>query len=1200
MAAAPSLKRRYPGVRHFEERDQIQFRGRAVAAEDLLLRVLSVRLLLQFAPSGVGKTSLLTAGLFPRLRPHHYFPFIVRLNRPDESLTDAVRRSVTDAAADVGLENPVIPRDAQDLWELLAHMQLWTADLLLMTPVLVFDQFEEIFTLRDAHLRDEFARQIGELAAGEPQGTAGELAVTDRHGTPPPAKFVISLREEYLGKLEEFSARIPELFRERLRLTPLSADEARQAIVEPAALPGDDWASPPFGYDEGAIAQLIDFIDGSSSTVRVIEPLTLQLVCRRAEDIAIERGATGGRITLQMQDFDGLPGLDRLVRDHYEEVLRQIEPARARRRAQRMFEQGLLDPSGKRLMLEEGEIERDYEIRASTLDVLVASSVLRREPRNESVFYEISHDRLTETIARHRRVYLPGWVWPTLGGAVGVLAVVGFLLWQQVHLTEQANAATEYANLATEHANAARNEAEYALGQLLGENLVSRLREAGLSDALGQILERSASGTPRDDHAPGLTGVLRLRHEGDIARDSATLAKARDRYHGALAALDALPGSHDVVGVLSAERARIGHALGNVALDAGQLDVAEEHLNGSLRDWKAGLEATTSSRPLDLLDAADSHLVRGRLFSRTGDYHRAQEEALGASRLALRVLKLAYAGQHASALDAAYDTGRAMQVFADAALSLQGTWQDPELADAVVLLAREAARLRPQSFQAHKQLGTAIAMRYAFEPPASRSEWDILLVEGRSLFDKLGADDGNLTMRRERAALETLIGDLIAGCIAKDAGCRGRLPKNEGDRSRIGVLESTGIFRWLASKDPGNRSWHSDVAWALRVQSQQQANVGDPAAISTLQDAIDWTARAAMAPRDLDARWQRATDLVQVATLHTKANHRSEARSAIEGALAQFDDAAGQSVGAQFARLNLFDRAIALLKQLRMDRDAALLQARFKALPQPPDGPAQHSHAKAIDLNQQAIDLTPKADAKGDMKSREDWLRVEQLHVEAVDEYPFDAVLWSNLREASRSAAGLSDTGSPEHALAMRRALMAAWMAKVLQPGDPQYLRSLYAARLDLAVALIKNGGSGIELQALVDRALMDAKEMARDQPASNDSRFHLGDANLGVGYVRHAQRTDGWDEAFRVALLHGEELAKRMPGTAGRHLWLAKHRRDLAERLERDQRLGEAAEQRRLALQACRSALALPAASADERRQAQECLKQSVDVGAR
>src|SRR5271167_925793 len=201
-AEQPKL-RRYPGARSFEESDLIQFRGRERGAEELLLRVLSVRLLLQFAPSGVGKTSLLNAGLFPRLRAHNYFPFIVRVNRTDESLVHAVGRSMRDSADTFGLIDPIIPEGAQTLRELVAGTQLWSRDLRLLTPVLVFDQFEEIFTLRDTEFRRAFAEELGELSSGIARREAvdGADVVLAGETGPVACKIVMSLREEYLGKL---------------------------------------------------------------------------------------------------------------------------------------------------------------------------------------------------------------------------------------------------------------------------------------------------------------------------------------------------------------------------------------------------------------------------------------------------------------------------------------------------------------------------------------------------------------------------------------------------------------------------------------------------------------------------------------------------------------------------------------------------------------------------------------------------------------------------------------------------------------------------------------------------------------------------------------------------------------------------------------------------------------------------------------
>ena len=1181
---AAGAKRRYPGVRSFDEPDQAQFRGRKAAAEELLLRVLSVRLLLQFAPSGVGKTSLLAAGLFPRLRGHDYFPFTVRLNLPGESLVQAVRRSLAQAAAEFGLTDPVIPPQADSLWTLLAGTQLWSRDLLLLTPVLVFDQFEEIFTLRDDAFRGEFAQQVGHLASGVPGRSAdGE---TGRESAAPKAKIIISLREEYLGKLQEFSARIPELFRERLRLAPLSADEAAEAIVEPAALVGDGWVSPPFGYTDKALELLIEFIDGASETVKLIEPLTLQLVCHRAETMAIERGAAGGPVMLGVEDFGGLPGLERLVRQHYQEVLGRIQVPAARRRAQRMFEEGLLDPAGKRLMLEQGEIERDYRLDVSTLDSLVASSLLRREPRNESVFYEISHDRLTDTIAKHRKPRLPRWVWPALAttGAL-VLALLAFA-WQQRNLTNEAKAA--------------RDQAEYAVNQLLGEKLVSRLREAGLSDALSQILQQTTSGAARNDHAAGLSGVLQWRHAGDIERDRGTLAKARKNYQRALAALDALPAAAPGSAlVLLAERARIASALGSIASDAGEVTQAEKYFDEALRHWDAVLKGAQAPRPQEMLDAANSTLDHANLLSRLGDYDRTEAQALAASRMAARVWSAAYDGTHGSAIDANYDTGRAMQVFADAALSLAAPRADTHMGGIAIKLAREAARLRPLSFQARKQLGTAIAVRYMMVPPASAEDWQVLLVEARRNFSELGLSDADsLRMQRERAALEMSIAEIIAICNEDKKACRLGIPAGAIEASRIAAIESTGIFRRLAALDPGSRTLTAEVAWGLSVQSRQLAASGDAQALPRLDEALATVKQTQVDPRDFARHWDRVNNLMSKARLLAKAGQPAVVKAALDEASAELEPLPAQSVGVLFGRIGLLDTAIPLLREARLTKDADALQVRRNGLQVPADGPKELGHANARKLNQQAIELGNALDRSDPAKAQADRIKIEALRADAVNEYPYDAVLWSNLRVARQNVVnGDPEAADPVHEPLLRGAVTAAWMAHVLQP-SPAHLERLYEARRSLAIRLHKRGDAGAELLALTERGLAEARQMAQNRPGVGDTLFPLADANLGVGVARESQGAGGWEEAFRVAMLHGERLAAREPANAEHQLWLGENRSYMAGLFDREKRADEATEPRRLALRACQKALSMASATAEQRERAQSCLKGLADVG--
>ena len=70
----------WPGLAAFEEEAQDYFHGREGEAEELVRRVIDAQVIVLFGKSGLGKTSLLKAGLFPRLRAKHFLPVYVRLD----------------------------------------------------------------------------------------------------------------------------------------------------------------------------------------------------------------------------------------------------------------------------------------------------------------------------------------------------------------------------------------------------------------------------------------------------------------------------------------------------------------------------------------------------------------------------------------------------------------------------------------------------------------------------------------------------------------------------------------------------------------------------------------------------------------------------------------------------------------------------------------------------------------------------------------------------------------------------------------------------------------------------------------------------------------------------------------------------------------------------------------------------------------
>src|SRR5215470_2465582 len=140
----------WPGLSSFDEAAQRFFSGRDAESTELLRLVGQAPLTVLFSKSGLGKTSLLQAGLFPRLRQQNILPVYVRLEVRDRSapllqqaagaLQAEIRKHSVDAIATSASES---------LWEHLhgRDMQWWSPKNQPLIPLFVFDQFEEVFTL---------------------------------------------------------------------------------------------------------------------------------------------------------------------------------------------------------------------------------------------------------------------------------------------------------------------------------------------------------------------------------------------------------------------------------------------------------------------------------------------------------------------------------------------------------------------------------------------------------------------------------------------------------------------------------------------------------------------------------------------------------------------------------------------------------------------------------------------------------------------------------------------------------------------------------------------------------------------------------------------------------------------------------------------------------------------------------------------
>src|SRR5215475_14719864 len=159
------------GLDSFSEETRGFFYGREEEVAELGRRVQRKLLTVLFGQSGLGKTSILRAGLVPRLRSQGYCPIYVRIDysRGAPEPADQIKAAIQANARLSGQWTQAgVAVAGESLWEFLHHRDDVLRDQsgATLIPFLIFDQFEEIFTLAqsDDFGRARAARFITELA----------------------------------------------------------------------------------------------------------------------------------------------------------------------------------------------------------------------------------------------------------------------------------------------------------------------------------------------------------------------------------------------------------------------------------------------------------------------------------------------------------------------------------------------------------------------------------------------------------------------------------------------------------------------------------------------------------------------------------------------------------------------------------------------------------------------------------------------------------------------------------------------------------------------------------------------------------------------------------------------------------------------------------------------------------------------------
>ena len=408
---------RYPGVRPFETRERHLFFGRKHDIEELTDLILLEKLVVLFAKSGYGKSSLLKAGIVPAFtdpeapEARRYHPVQVRFGTYVEGKSVPPLDAVLHA-----LDTFVVGRDFHFLAQLGTQSRLWHHFKMRQSVgdtarfLLIFDQFEEFFSYPEAQqaaFRAELAELLYEDIPQDVRSAAREASREQRAflATPFDAKAVFSIRADRLSLLDGMKDKLPAILHKRYELRALDERQAREAIVAPAALrPGSagDFASSAFSYAPDALDIMLRELSGAEQGENArIEAFQLQIVCASLEKRVTERA-------LNIVTAADLPDFDTVYEDYYKDRIGEL-PEVGRLPARRVLEDGLLlvdaqTGDARRLSRDADELAQALGVPQELLLDLERTYLIRREVNSLGGYnFEISHDTLIAPVLKARR-----------------------------------------------------------------------------------------------------------------------------------------------------------------------------------------------------------------------------------------------------------------------------------------------------------------------------------------------------------------------------------------------------------------------------------------------------------------------------------------------------------------------------------------------------------------------------------------------------------------------------------------------------------------------------------------------------------------------------------------------------------------------------------------------------------------------------
>lgn len=420
----------YVGLAPFSEKDSPFFFGRDRECEIITANLRAARLTLFYGPSGVGKSSVLRAGVIYQLRElakreleeygmpsfaiAYYKSWAADLSKtesqqdgdPIKGIADSVHQAIQDALQDSSLEAPSIPASS-DMTKLFAAWQ----ERFNLELLIILDQFEEYFLYRsnedgEGTFATEFSKLVNRVDL--------------------PVRFLVSMREDSIAKMDKFKGKIPILFDNRLQIEHMGIEAAREAIEKPVERYNQlfQLADSQYKIEPGLTDEVLNQIRGEKIAIgstgqgkveydesqSCVQAPYVQLVMRRIWEEEVKAKS----LTLRNETFlKKLGGATNIVRTHLDAAMDQL--SKSDQSAASKFFHYLVTPAGAKIAhttsslsvytkLSEEELTPVLEKLSASKDRILNPVSIQVGSKQQSG-YEVYHDALAPAILDWRARY---------------------------------------------------------------------------------------------------------------------------------------------------------------------------------------------------------------------------------------------------------------------------------------------------------------------------------------------------------------------------------------------------------------------------------------------------------------------------------------------------------------------------------------------------------------------------------------------------------------------------------------------------------------------------------------------------------------------------------------------------------------------------------------------------------------------------